>query len=539
MRSRQSVLNIATRFLSTVRSMEIKEGIDRRQLRTGPMGHGDPERREASGSESPSSLAEFKDWEVDVSELESQGPTQGPVEDRGRQFTDSRPDQDSNTPSRSPRSARLVVSFFLLVVIAACSGVIWLSLFDAYTAETKLLFVSRPAASSPSAPWCVEQELELLKSPKMADRVVLAAAQKPESIAQFTQVSSCDPVRSGETMGSSPGKPEQSLLDSLSFRVEKWDQGGCVTIAIQGNDPHHLKSVLHSYTQQYLRSRQDLSSLVSKTSGPTRPSVASSENRGLLAVLDGELARRELIARNCELALDLMDTKGKSAGSLFPGAIVADLPALKTINDELVNLAIKRQHLTIRYQSSSPEIREVNQEIESFRKMMRQYLQQQVIFLRSGIQQLEALKRQNQAETRPASGESGMQARNQLCGITPASEEWVAVGPSVVVLPGTPTVVKQPLREELQRIKDRTLEYLFDRRNRPCPTDPSTVTASAHLACTPTTPIRALKCDENVKAIVSPVTDVTSTTPIRALRREECRQGSQPKLISNDSPGKQ
>ncbi len=432
--------------------------------------------------------AEFDDWVVDFTGCELLNSTDAASGDLGPRATLSEPGENAEaTPGI--RTRRRVAMLLLSALIAVSFGALWLSFFDTYTAEMKLLFVSHAATSPRHGPWSVEQELELIKSSTLDHRVLDVSTRPSGDSLHVKQVSNYASVPPQAGLGSSAGNPDQ-LVDRLSFRVDRWDGGGCVTIALSGDDPRFLKFALDAYSRQYLQSRHELVNLAAIAGGPTRPGARFSRNYDFSSVLEGELARMELMKRNCELALTLMDKKrskkGNTLGGFLPSGLGAELTSLNRINDEIVNLSIKRQHLATRFHPASREIREVNQEIEGLRRMMRQHLSQQVTFLRTGMEQLQARKREIQGQARPASGQAESRKQTHLCGNGLVPEGWIPVTPDVVIMPGRPIVVKRPLRERILSFVNRAVD-LLDRWNEPCPTDRPNGSVS-RLACT-TTPL--------------------------------------------------
>jgi hypothetical protein len=463
-------------------------------------------------SETPcSSTAEFEDWVVDFSGCEFLNSTDPARVDTGSRATLSAVcERPKGTPGN--RSRRRAAMFLLSALIVVSCGALWVSFFDTYMAETKLLFVSRAATSPRQGAWSVEQELELLKSSTLAHRVLDTRTQPTGNSVHVSQVSSLALTRLKPNLQSSVGNAEQ-LLGSLSFSVDRWDGGGCVTIAMSGDDPRYLKSALNSYIRQYLQSRHELVKLAAIASGPTRPGKRFSGNYDFSSLLDGELARMELMKRNCELALTLMDKKmGKkrnSLGGFLPSGLGAELTSLNRINDELVKLSIKKQHLATRFSPGSREISEVNQEIEGLRRMMRQHLSQQVTFLKTGMEQLQARKREIQAQSRPASGQSESREQIQLCGIGPAAGRWIPVSSDVVIMSGRPLVVKRPIRERIRSVVGRALDSLRDHLKSPGPVDRPNGSAS-RLACT-TTPL--FQKPKDVQALLEMTPERCSKNP--------------------------
>lgn len=470
--------------------MDMKEGNGRRDRRAESSGdccrflEAKPDRCRTSPN-----TAEFDDWVVDFT---------------GYEFPDSRaggnnpePNAVASVPEPVENAAgsaagvpkrRWIGPCLLSIFVAACLGAVWCAFFDSYTAETKLLFISPVATSPGQGSWNVEQEVELLKSSTLAHRVLDAGTGPVRNSVAVKQISSPAGARPDTVISGGPANADE-LLGRLSFDMARWHGGGSITIAVRGNDPQHLKSILNSYSRQYLQSRHELVSLASISAGPTRPGARFSGNQDFISVLDAELARMELMKRNCALALTLMDKKTDkkkgSTGDFLPSGLGSELTSLNKINDELVNLFIKKQHLATRFHPTGREIAEVNQQIDGLRKMLHRHLQQQVTFLQSGMDQLEARKREIQGRTRPASGESEFLERKLLCGNGPAAGEWIPISSDVVIMPGRPIVVKKPIRELFTSFIGRSVDSLLNRRNKPGPTDGPNG-APSRLACTET-----------------------------------------------------
>lgn len=418
-------------------------------------------------------VVEFEDSEFVVSPEGEPTSVSGPTEAK----------EGSGTAER-PRRKRFIALSLLSALFMACLGAFWALFLDSYSAETKMLFVSQASPTTPGISWSMEQELEILKRSTLA-RDALYSPREPEDASTVRSVSTHHSVTPYSPDGIDSPSTGQTL-DRLSFRVDRWNGGGCVTIGARGDSPAELRSLLENYTKQYVRSRRELVSLASISCGPTRPSIRFSGNPDFLAVLDGELARMELMKQNCELALtfidDKMDKKRGFQSGFLPSGLGSELTSLNKINDELVNLCIKRQDLATRFNPASREMTELNQKIHGLRRMMRQHLRQQVSFLQTGMEQLQARRREIRGQSRPAYGRSEPKTRKDLCAEAPAVGGWIPVSPDVVIMPGRPIVVREPLRERITNFVGRALDFLLRDWNRPCPIELPTWTAS-RMAC--------------------------------------------------------
>lgn len=485
--------------------MEVKERIDRRDLNTDSSRGIFSSHKKLPDPEKPRPLPdEFEEWVVDFTGCDLLDAKDGKSGDSGplAGLSCDLTAPAGETPVRIRRKRPgvwILVSAFILV----CGAGAYLSFLDSYQAETKLLFVAPASSIARSGPWSVEQELEILKSSTLTHRVLNSPVVGTGNPGDVTQVSHPAPAPPDSVACGSNGNVDQ-LHEMLSFRVDRWDGGGCVTVCLRGDDPRALKSLLTAYTREYLQSRHELVTLTSIARGPTRPGERFSGHPDFVSVLDAELARMEFMKRNCELALKLMekksDKKKGSWGVFLPSGLGAELTSLNRINEELVNLSIKKQHLATRYHPASREIGEVNQEIEGLRLMMLRHLKQQVAFLSTGLEQLEARKREIRKEATPTCGQPEARGGKLLCGNGPDQGEWIPVSSDIVIMPGRPIVVKRPIRERFLSLIDSATNFLLDRPKSPRPTDPQNGTAP-RLACTTTTLLEGPKSREDGRKV--------------------------------------
>lgn len=368
-----------------------------------------------------------------------------------------------NRSARLPRFSPLCVTLLLVLLGSVCVGL--LVHMDRYLAETELVFI-KPNGNAPKGmPWFVEEELHKLKSFDVAYRVANAVSSMPDAPSRTTPVA-WEPYNE-QILPDTSDFPSSGLagwlLRHLSVEVYRADDMAKVILSLSGDDPAFLKALLQAYATHYIDSRHELGLPVGNAGGPTRATPRQEKSHELESTIDEELSRMDMLQRHCELALKLLDS-GKSPFSGFaPTSVVSSMASLNHINEELVKLAIERNRLKTRYLPASREIREIDQQIMGLKGIMREYMVQQLTFLRGNRQQALARKKQLECRGTPASGMMTRPSQNQFVTRIMPEDQGIKVNSDLFILHQGPITVRMnPVYESYRTLKNRLSRFLFN-----------------------------------------------------------------------------
>lgn len=345
----------------------------------------------------------------------------------------------SKTPSRSRRWM-----VFMLVFFSAAAG--WAiigAITQGFSVETRLVYLYEPSRSAN-----LEQEINMLTSPQVLVSTAKDFSSERSNVWRDNRVLTTRPaVATRATATDSPtihnaGDRAAGFLQWFTHNLEvvpEFSPGMVkVSLTLQGKDPEFLKLVLDAYLNRYADWRQNLEA------SPESSSFRFSDQQRALSprtvesgTASQQLQQIQFQKWNLELALKLLDSTKSPFAGFLPANNALGVSSLNRFQDKIAELEIKKSCLAVRFMPSSPEIHEVDLEMQAVKTAMRSCIIENLRFLKEGGEFLNARQQEPELQQRPA-------IRNTTI---PPSEgmPWFVVLDGIYVLREGPEVTSQPL----------------------------------------------------------------------------------------------
>lgn|GEM_PF-2182398 len=323
---------------------------------------------------------------------------------------------------------------------------------DQYRVETKLLFFFRDQDQKSAASWPLEREIAILKS---AD-VTRALAQEMASR-----------MRGFSGWAGLPSKPSNAveLADWLAenLSVDSQVSGGMakVTLCLHGEDPAVLQTVLDSYVPKYVEYRRKLEAAPGKTAPQPVVKAEPIRDDRLVAAITDQLQRIEMQQHGCELALQLFDAGSGVFSGFVPDNSLTGIASLASFQEKVVQLAIKKQAMAVKFVADSREVRAIDQEIQGVKAAMRECMVAHLEFLRKGKAQLLAQKMEFMRKASHIGKEpTPPRVQERVSVQAPDGNSWFLVRDGLYMLRDKPAITKKPMLVRAGEMKNAVLSYV-------------------------------------------------------------------------------
>jgi hypothetical protein len=350
----------------------------------------------------------------------------------------------------------------IMLSLAVAGVIFYMTWWDCYRVETKLLLFDRDYNPDNFADKALEEEVEILKSPRilrLVSREEYSRRHHPLRSSGSLHALETDPIK-----GLSSFEGAEALEKWLTRRTCLTSEisGGTAKVAIQmrGDDPALLRSLLDAYVCRYVdyrraleaQSRNELQQAWREQRNPAEMKEAEA--------ISAQLQKIEFQQRSSQLALQLIDS-GKGVFSGFvPDQGLTGVPSLTHFQDKIVQLEIKKRALATQYMPSSREIVLVDLEIQGVRSAMRECLAEHLQFLKTERKQLvdesnklnhsrghtAGLNRDLKKE--PCSGQSGW------------GDSWLVLRDGLHVLREPSIIARQPMLVRTSDFANQLIAYL-------------------------------------------------------------------------------
>lgn len=189
---------------------------------------------------------------------------------------------------------------------------------------------------------------------------------------------------------------------SLKIDREVGDHAARITFNLTGSDPVFMSRLIDGYVSSYIESRvaMDAQTPVVETNVLQSPAPSKSSNNASpeseatvsnnLKVVDEKLKKLDEIDQEYVSALRLLSkdrligiTDSNVFRGFMPESDLATNSALAKLQSRVVELAVQKNALQVKFAPSSREIQSIEQEIRGIREAMRQYLNEQRQFVQA------------------------------------------------------------------------------------------------------------------------------------------------------------
>lgn len=345
----------------------------------------------------------------------------------------------SKTPSRSRRWMVLLLVFFSTAAGWAIMGTIT----QGYSVEARLVYLYEPSCAAD-----LEREISMLTNPQVLVGTAKEFSSERSNVWRDNRDLTIRPAMATQaTVTDSPtmhnaGDRAAGFLQWFTHNlavVPEFSPGMAkVTLSLQGKDPKFLKLVLDAYLNRYADWRRNLEA------SPDRSSFRFSDQQRAFSprtaeagTVSQQLQQIQFQKWNLELALKLQNSTKNPFAGFLPASDALGVSFLNRFQEKIAELEIKKSCLAVRFMPSSPEIREVDLEIQAVKTAMRSCIIENLRFLKEGGEFLNARQQQPEFQQRPAIMNTTI----------PPSEgmPWFVVTDGIYVMREGPDVTSQPL----------------------------------------------------------------------------------------------
>ena len=363
--------------------------------------------------------------------------------------------------------ALVVVGFYLLAL-------------QPYTVETKLVFIIGDSKSVDREGWSPVRELSILQNPGTGsllskryyqglDPSSLFARNDKNSLDSLSfTATATDPSTVKKNLFKNPKEFESWLSKSMSFEPDLASGQSRLAIRLTGSDPALLKGVLQDYVGSYVDLRRAIDAQAKEKATISIPQQTdNSVKEKSLQRLDEKIQQLDALRYEYQIALNLMDSGG---GSLSAVSLDSKNPASTTLmrfQDKIIQLEIERGALESRYTQESREIKSIDFQIQGVRGLMKQYLVEQVDYLKKDKDLLLAQKNDlNSAASDPSKPDQPRHL-GKPSGLLVNGAKWYLLNDGLSVITEPPLVTGKPFLAKLAEAKDAFASSLFSSSNRP------------------------------------------------------------------------
>ena len=196
------------------------------------------------------------------------------------------------------------------------------------------------------------------------------------------------------------------------------------------------------------------------------PSIDKTSTQQSIDNLNEKIKRLESLENEYQMALKVIDAGGGSVGasSIDPQSPV--FTALARFQDKIIQLEIERGSLEARFTPQSREIKSIDFQIEGVKGLMRQYLTEQIGYLKKDrdtlVTQKIDIEHNSQAKTEIAEEPKDM---SKSSGMLASGAKWYFLNDGLSVINENPFITSKPLLGRIGDFKDAVLASLFSSGN--------------------------------------------------------------------------
>ncbi|MGO8823202.1 MAG: hypothetical protein ACLQO6_18520 [Desulfomonilaceae bacterium] len=376
--------------------------------------------------------------------------------------------------------------YLVLGLVLACLVIgFYLLAMQTYTVETRLFFVIGDKNILDTEGWSPVRELSVLQNPGTVSLLskryyngfdpINLFSKKDKSIFDSIPFASTvvDPTTVNKNHFKKSTEFESWLSKSIEFEPDLNSGQNRIALKLTGHDPSFLKGVLQDYVGSYVdlrhaidsRSKEKVESAAQKD-GDTLAKGKSVRN------IDERIEKLDALKYEYKLALKLMDSGSGSFAALSSDSNSGVSKTLTKFQDKIIQLEIERSSLEARYTPQSREIKSIDFQIQGVKGLMKQYLVEQIDYLKKDRDLLVAQKNELEGKTTETQLSAEPKNLGKPAGMLATGAKWYMLNDGLSVITETPFITSKPFLAKLADAKDAFVSSLFAstaNRNAPRP----------------------------------------------------------------------
>ena len=229
-----------------------------------------------------------------------------------------------------------------------------------------------------------------------------------------------------------------------------------MALKLTGHDPSFLKGVLQDYVGSYV----DLRRVINAKSKEKIESAAQQDGdtsaRGKsVRNIDERIEKLDALKYEYKLALKLMDSGSGSFAALSSDSNSGVSKTLVKFQDKIIQLEIERSSLEARYTPQSREIKSIDFQIQGVKGLMKQYLVEQIDYLKKDRDLLVAQKNELEGKTTETQVSAEPKNLGKPAGMLATGGKWYMLNDGLSVITETPFITSKPFLSKLADAKER------------------------------------------------------------------------------------
>ncbi len=321
------------------------------------------------------------------------------------------------------------------------------SFMDTYAGKTEFVLFSARSGDSDGAGAVLKNEVNTLTSPSFFSRV-------RRSLEADVSADRSNAIKAGAQTPAHVVRVDKWFSRSLDVSSRFEGDRAVVSVRLTGDDPALVKQALDRYTAEYVdyrRSSRAPDADPRRRAGPKRPTESSkSLSYGTGREIASRLERLHVLHSEYELALKRLGGEGVFRG-FIPGVHERGVSMLDRFQERIVELEIKKRETAVRYNPEGREIATIRREIEGIRTAMRDYLKEQLLYVRRHMESL--IAKQQEIERRTC----GIPDRNvppSTTNVVPAGRNWFSPREGLLIVYSPPTVERRSPTPNIAALAD-------------------------------------------------------------------------------------
>ncbi len=357
--------------------------------------------------------------------------------------------------------ACLVIGFYLLAV-------------QTYTVETRLAFIVGDQKILDKEGWSPVREMSVLQNPGTVSLLskryyngfdpINLFSKKDNSVFDSIPFASTviDPATINKNHFKKSAEFESWLSKSIAFEPDFNSGQKRVALKLTGHDPTFLKGVLQDYVGSYVDLRRAINSRSKeKIENATQQDGDTSARGKSVRNIDERIEKLDALKYEYKLALKLMDSGSGSFAALSSDSNSGVSKTLAKFQDKIIQLEIERNSLEVRYTPQSREIKSIDFQIQGVKGLMKQYLVEQIDYLKKDRDFLVAQKNELEGKTTETHVNTEPKTLGKPAGMLATGAKLYMLNDGLSVITETPFITSKPFLSKLADAKDAFVSSLF------------------------------------------------------------------------------
>ncbi|MGP8284210.1 MAG: hypothetical protein ACLQT6_16040 [Desulfomonilaceae bacterium] len=365
--------------------------------------------------------------------------------------------------------------YLVLGLVLACLVIgFYLLAMQTYTVETRLFFVIGDKNVLDTEGWSPVRELSVLQNPGTASLLSRRYYNIVDPINLFNKKDKTgfdsvafastvvDPATVNKNHFKKSTEFESWLSKSIAFEPDFNSGQNRIALKLTGHDPSFLKGVLQDYVGSYVDLRHAIDSRSKeKVQTATQQSAENSAKEKSAQNMDERLKKLDALKYEYKLALKLMESGSGSFAALSSDTNNGVSKTLSKFQDKIIQLEIERSSLETRYTPQSREIKSIDFQIQGVKGLMKQYLVEQIDYLKKDRDLLVAQKNELEGKTTETQLSAEPKNLGKPAGMLATGAKWYMLNDGLSVITESPFITSKPFLAKLADAKDAFVSSLF------------------------------------------------------------------------------